>query len=152
RSARPEHTAAIRSRARARARTLAGRAAAATGRGAAARPGGALSAARRVGRVAGAERFMIRRRRGATGAGSPAIGLLALLAPGRAFAHGLDPASLALRETQPGVFEVVWRASALRLPGANVQPALPARCHQIGRSQASDGGDRITLRWTVDCG
>jgi hydrogenase/urease accessory protein HupE len=64
----------------------------------------------------------------------------------------LDPASLALRETAPGVFEVVWRASALRLPGANVQPALPARCRQIGTPEAIDAGDRIALHWTVDCG
>src|SRR5262249_48620238 len=62
------------------------------------------------------------------------------------------PASLALREVRPGVFEVRWRASALRLPGANVQPVLPARCHQIGAAQAVDGGDRVTLAWTVDCG
>jgi HupE / UreJ protein len=85
-------------------------------------------------------------------AGALGIALLAPLAPRQGFAHGLDPASLALRETGLGVFEVVWRASALRLPGANVQPLLPARCHQIGRSEATDAGNRITLRWTVDCG
>src|SRR5204863_530828 len=45
-----------------------------------------------------------------------------------------------------------WRASALRLPGANVQPVLPARCRQIGRGDAVDEADRVTLRWTVDCG
>jgi hydrogenase/urease accessory protein HupE len=81
-----------------------------------------------------------------------AFALLALYGPRRTVAHGLDPASLSLRETGPGVFEVVWRASALRLPGTNVQPALPARCRQIGTPEAVDGGDRIALRWTVDCG
>ena len=77
----------------------------------------------------------------------------ALLAPSGARAHGLDPASLALRETRPGVFEVRWRSSALRLPGANVQPALPARCRQVGAASAADATDnRIALTWTVDCG
>jgi hydrogenase/urease accessory protein HupE len=81
-----------------------------------------------------------------------AIFALALLARGEAHAHGLDPAFLSLSEKEPGVYTVLWRASALRLPGANVQPALPARCRQVGRSEAVDGGDRIALRWTVDCG
>lgn len=80
------------------------------------------------------------------------VGGLVLLAPAVGRAHGLDPASLALRETRPGVFEVRWRASALRLPGANVQPRLPARCHQSGPADAVDEGDRVTLGWTVDCG
>jgi hydrogenase/urease accessory protein HupE len=79
-------------------------------------------------------------------------GLAVLLAPVLGLAHGLDPASLALRETRAGVFEVRWRASALRLPGANVQPLLPARCHQVGAAEALDESDRVTLRWTIDCG
>jgi len=81
-----------------------------------------------------------------------ALALLVPCAPRRAAAHGLDPASLSLRETGPGVFEVVWRASALRLPGANVQPVLPARCRPVGIPEAVDAGDRVALRWTVDCG
>ena len=89
---------------------------------------------------------------GRVASGTLGVALLILFVPSHGFAHGLDPASLALRETRPGVFEVVWRASALRLPGANVQPALPARCHQIGTPEALDGGDRIVLRWTIDCG
>jgi len=79
-------------------------------------------------------------------------GLVVLLAPAVGRAHGLDPASLSLRETRAGVFEVRWRASALRLPGANVQPVLPARCHQVGPAVAVDEADPITLRWTVECG
>ncbi len=75
-----------------------------------------------------------------------------LLAPAVGRAHGLDPASLTLRETGAGVFEVRWRASALRLPGANVQPVLPARCRRIDRGEVLDESDRVTLRWTVDCG
>ncbi|HYV58163.1 MAG TPA: HupE/UreJ family protein [Candidatus Nitrosopolaris sp.] len=80
------------------------------------------------------------------------LAFVLLLTPALGLAHGLDPASLALRETRPGVFEVRWRASTLRLPGANVQPALPARCHQIGAAEAIDESDRVALRWPVDCG
>jgi hydrogenase/urease accessory protein HupE len=81
-----------------------------------------------------------------------ALALLVPCAPRRTRAHGLDPASLSLRETEPGVYEVIWRASALRLPGANVQPALPPRCRRVGTAEAIDGGNRVALRWTVDCG
>ncbi len=84
--------------------------------------------------------------------GAFVAGVVLLLAPAAGLAHGLDPASLALRETRAGVFEVRWRASALRLPGANVQPVLPAHCHQIGSANAVDEADRVTLGWTVDCG
>jgi hydrogenase/urease accessory protein HupE len=74
------------------------------------------------------------------------------LAPSLARAHGLDPASLMLHETRPGLFDVRWRAAAFRLPGADVQPVLPARCHRVGSAEASEGLDRVTLGWTVDCG
>jgi hydrogenase/urease accessory protein HupE len=80
------------------------------------------------------------------------LAAMVVLAPAIGLAHGLDPASLMLRETGPGVFQVQWRASALRLPGANVQPVLPARCHQTGSAEAVDDVARVILRWTVDCG
>jgi hydrogenase/urease accessory protein HupE len=73
-------------------------------------------------------------------------------APVAALAHGLDPAALTLTETAPGVFDVHWRASALRLPGADVRPVLPARCRTTSAVSATDGGDHVGLRWTVDCG
>ncbi len=80
------------------------------------------------------------------------VSLAVALMPAVVRAHGLDPVSLGLREVRAGVFDVRWRASALRLPGANVQPALPPRCHQIGSATAEDASDHIALRWTVDCG
>jgi HupE / UreJ protein len=81
-----------------------------------------------------------------------AASLLVLLTPRRSQGHGLTPALLSLREAGAGRFEVTWKSSALRLPGANVQPALPARCRQTSSAQAWDDSDRVTLRWTVDCG
>jgi hydrogenase/urease accessory protein HupE len=78
--------------------------------------------------------------------------LLVVALPVLGRAHGLDPASLTLRETAPGVFDVRWRASALRLPGADVRPVLPARCRTTAAPEAEVGGDHVTLHWTVDCG
>jgi hypothetical protein len=81
-----------------------------------------------------------------------AASLLLLLTPGVSRAHGLTPALLSLRETGAGRFEVTWKSSALRLPGTNVQPALPARCGQVSSATASDDIEHVTLRWTIDCG
>lgn len=75
-----------------------------------------------------------------------------LLTPTPGIGHGLDPAALALRETAPGVFAVTWRVSALRLPGANVQPMLPSHCRPTGAAEAEDKGDHIVARWQIDCG
>jgi hydrogenase/urease accessory protein HupE len=75
-----------------------------------------------------------------------------LLMPALAVGHGLDPASLALRETAPGRFDVRWRTSALRLPGADVEPVLPARCRPTSASTVEEANDHVTLSWSVDCG
>jgi hydrogenase/urease accessory protein HupE len=80
-----------------------------------------------------------------------ALALVALASAG-AFAHGLDPAALTLRETSAGVFDVHWRASALQLPGADVRPVLPARCRTTSQAEAEEGADHVGVRWTVDCG
>ena len=78
---------------------------------------------------------------------------LLLMAAGRAHAHGLEPALLSLREMAPGRFEVVWKSSKIRLPGALVRPILPDACRQTADPpQADDDGDRLRLRWIVDCG
>ena len=80
-----------------------------------------------------------------------ALGAL-LLAPVASHGHGLDPASLALRETAPSVFQVRWRASALHLPGADVAPQLPARCRPLSTTDVESATDNVTLRWTIECG
>ena len=76
------------------------------------------------------------------------VGLVAVRAAG---AHGLDPALLSLRETAPGTFAVEWRSSALRLPGADVQPVLPASCRRTAVESPEMDGDRVILRWTIAC-
>jgi hydrogenase/urease accessory protein HupE len=103
--------------------------------------------------VASTERIVSQRRHGSSLLRLVAWALLlGVLAPGRSLGHGLDPASLSLRETTPGVFEVVWRASGLRLPGANVEPSLPQRCRPLTPAAPLEDADRIALHWTVDCG
>jgi hypothetical protein len=72
------------------------------------------------------------------------------VAPARA--HGLEPALLALREVRAGVFEVSWKSSKVRLPGTDLAPRLPARCQAAGAGEEIDHGDRLEVRWTVDCG
>lgn len=78
--------------------------------------------------------------------------VLVAVAPLAARAHGLDPAALTLRETAPGVYDVHWRTSALRLPGADVRPVLPPRCRTTSDVVPEDGADHVGLRWTIDCG
>jgi len=81
-----------------------------------------------------------------------ALAVLFASPAGPAGGHGLEPALLALRETSPGVFDVVWKSAAQRLPGADVRPVLPADCRQVSPIEVEDGGDRVRLRWSVDCG
>ena len=66
--------------------------------------------------------------------------------------HGLEPALLALREISAGVYEVAWKSASQRLPGADVQPRLPEACRAVSPIDVEDGGDRIRLRWSIDCG
>jgi hypothetical protein len=83
---------------------------------------------------------------------SAALIVVFLLAPAIANAHGLDPASLALREIRAGVFEVRWRVSTLRVPGAEVAPVFPSRCRQAVAADAVNEGDRLSVGWTIECG
>ncbi|MBU6281329.1 HupE/UreJ family protein [bacterium] len=77
---------------------------------------------------------------------------LDLAAARAAAAHGLEPALLALRETSAGIYEVVWKSASQRLPGADVQPKLPEGCRVVSPIEVEDGGDRVRLRWSIDCG
>jgi hypothetical protein len=78
--------------------------------------------------------------------------LVALLAPALAHAHGLDPASLALREIRAGEFEVRWKVSTLRVPGAEIAPVFPSHCRQAVAADAVNEGDRISVGWNIQCG
>ena len=75
----------------------------------------------------------------------------AALAGAPAWAHPLSPALLDLRESADGLVQVTWKISALRLPGTDLRPELPAHCRSVSEGTANEAGDSITTEWTVDC-
>jgi len=77
--------------------------------------------------------------------------LAAALAGTTAWAHPLSPALLDLRESADGLVHVTWKISALRLPGTDLRPELPAHCRFVSPGTANEAGDSITTEWTVDC-
>lgn len=78
--------------------------------------------------------------------------ICALIGAGVARAHPLSPALLSLTETAPGVFEVLWKTSALRAPGSDLQPDLPPACRPIAGVVVDESEDNLVRRWAVDCG
>jgi hydrogenase/urease accessory protein HupE len=68
-----------------------------------------------------------------------------------ALAHPLSPALLDVEEVAGGQVEVRWKTSALKVPGTNVEPALPEHCKMTDRPVATEQADSILIRWTMDC-
>jgi len=66
-------------------------------------------------------------------------------------AHPLAPALLDVEEGGDGRVEVRWKASALKVPGTNVQPVLPEHCKVVGTPVATDQPGSVLIRWTMDC-
>lgn len=81
-----------------------------------------------------------------------ALVAVCLLPMPAALAHGLDPALLSLEGAGDGTFAVTWRTSAIRLPGTDVRPVLPAHCRPGAASPPEATLEHVTLRWNVDCG
>ncbi len=79
---------------------------------------------------------------------------LALLAAasgaGIAIAHPLDPALLELRETAPGILDVLWKTP--RTVGAALDPVLPERCRADSSRSVRSDARSVSWRWSVDCG
>jgi hydrogenase/urease accessory protein HupE len=80
------------------------------------------------------------------------VACIGLLVGNGANAHPLAPALLELREQPGGKVAVVWKTSALRVPGTNVCPILPAECRPLSRVATTETADSLTDRWTVECG
>lgn len=78
--------------------------------------------------------------------------LLAGLFARPATAHPLAPALLELREREGGRVEVVWKRSALRVPGSDLQPILPSDCPVVVPVRVEDQGAAVVARWELDCG
>ena len=65
----------------------------------------------------------------------------------------MAPALLDLRESPTGDVAVMWKISALRAPGVEVRPILPASCRaQPDPVTTTEEGGGIVARWTVSCG
>lgn len=76
---------------------------------------------------------------------------LLLLGGGAAHAHPLAPTLLDLRELDAGRVAVSWKASLLGVPGAVVNPVLPADCRRESTPVATTDADSVTRTWTVAC-
>jgi len=75
-----------------------------------------------------------------------------LLGGAIATAHPLAPALLELREVAAGRVEVLWKTSALRLPGSDVRPVLPPHCRSSEPARSEASASSVTSRWALDCG
>ncbi len=68
-------------------------------------------------------------------------------------AHPLAPALLEISEIAPAQYSVLWRTSVSRVQRVDVEPVLPESC---AKSQAVESaveeGERLSARWTVQCG
>lgn len=67
-----------------------------------------------------------------------------------ALAHPLDPALLELRETAPGILDVLWKTP--RTAGAALDPVLPERCHPDSSRSVRSDARSVSWRWSVGCG
>ncbi len=78
--------------------------------------------------------------------------LVAVLVAKAGFAHPLAPALLELRESESGRVEVTWKRSALRVPGSDLQPILPADCPALEEPRVEEQGTAMLAHWSIDCG
>lgn len=71
---------------------------------------------------------------------------------GPACAHESRPAYLELSETEPAVFDVLWRRPARGDMVLSMQPVFPQHCEQSGRRAHYPQPGAMVERWTIDCG
>ena len=67
-------------------------------------------------------------------------------------AHESRPAYLEVNETQPAVFDVLWRRPARGDMALSMQPVFPAHCETSGQRARYPRPDAMVERWTIDCG
>jgi len=67
-------------------------------------------------------------------------------------AHESRPAYLELNETQPAVFDVLWRRPAIGERVLSMQPVFPQHCEQSGQRARYPQPGAMTERWLVNCG
>ncbi len=86
------------------------------------------------------------------GVGMALVALPALLLAASALAHPLAPALLELREDATGRVAVMWKRSALRVPGSDLQPILPPDCPALEEPRVEEQGAAMLAYWAIDCG
>jgi hypothetical protein len=80
-----------------------------------------------------------------------ALACAALCAPGGARAHAFAPALLDVQELGGGRARVLWRSSALRAPGSDPRPSLPASCQPLGAPEERVEGGTFESRFEIQC-
>jgi len=68
------------------------------------------------------------------------------------YAHESRPAYLELNETEPAVFDVLWRRPARGNMVLSIQPVFPEHCQQVGPRVQYPQPDAMVERWAIDCG
>jgi hydrogenase/urease accessory protein HupE len=82
------------------------------------------------------------------------LALLALLGALPSVAHELQPAFLQLKESAPGIYEVLWKlpslgeSSDVRMP---IVPVFPERCRQVGDVRGARAGTAWIDTARIDC-
>jgi hypothetical protein len=89
-------------------------------------------------------------RRAATSFACLAVGMM--LATTAAHAHSLSPSLLAVAERPGGGVDVRWKTPLLRIPGADLRPALPRDCSATTAPELREESDTVTATWSIDCG
>jgi hydrogenase/urease accessory protein HupE len=82
---------------------------------------------------------------------APLLAAALLLAAGAANAHEVRPGYLELRETSPGVFEVLFKMPMLGGMRFDLRPVLPAGCRSQVPATTYETHSAVLERWTVAC-
>jgi hydrogenase/urease accessory protein HupE len=75
--------------------------------------------------------------------------LLAVAIPGRAQAHDLSPAYLAITESAPEIYAVTWKAPALGERRLAIYPRLPKSAVETTQREGAFLSDAYIERWSV---
>ncbi len=67
-------------------------------------------------------------------------------------AHPLAPTLLEMRASSETRYDILWKTSLLRVPGAKPAPVLPPSCRALTPPVRSGGQGSLTTRWSVSCG
>jgi len=84
-------------------------------------------------------------------AGATLLAAALLTVAGAAHAHEVRPGYLELRETSPGVFEVLFKVPMFGGMRFSLQPVLPTACRSQVPVATYEAQSAVLMRWTVAC-